>query len=131
MSPITLSDNVTELKPGMAISMASAAMTQDPAFYENPTEFKGDRFLSESSIESRPENQFTSTGPGNVAWGSGRFTCSGRWFASIEMKLILAKILLEYDIKFPEGQTVQPPPFYLDDGILPNRKQNILFRKRI
>lgn len=38
-----------------------------------------------------------------MAFGYGRHACPGRFFAANEIKLICAQILLNYDLKLPEG----------------------------
>jgi cytochrome P450 len=133
MAPIKLSDGVTDLLPGMTISMAAAAIAKDSFYYDRPDEFIGDRFLRETNGDggkTPTENDFTSTGPGNISWGKGRFTCPGRWYANDEMKLIIATILVEYDFKFPDGQMTRPVGYYRDDTLMPNQKQQIMLRKR-
>jgi hypothetical protein len=44
------------------------------------------------------------------------------------MKLILASVLLKYDIKTPDGKRPKDIKFYW--VIMPNLKSKILFRKR-
>ena len=46
------------------------------------------------------------------------------------MKVIIAEILLNYDIKFPDGQTERLLNVYLDIVVEPNPKQSIMFRRR-
>jgi cytochrome P450 len=38
-----------------------------------------------------------------MSFGFGRHACPGRFFAANEIKLILSRILLDYDIKMPDG----------------------------
>lgn len=108
-------------------------MSRDPEYYDNPLSFDGYRFLRDEGFESeqgRSDNEFAGIEPWNIHWGNGRFTCPGRWYASALMKLFVASILMQYDIKFPDGQTERPQNSYLDDGIVPSGKQEILFRLR-
>jgi cytochrome P450 len=132
-SSFDLSDG-THISKGQFISMPAGPMAMDPEFYLDPESFDPHRFAatshSEANGKERRDREFVGTEPGNVHWGSGRFTCPGRWYASGVMKVILAKILLKYDIKFPDGQTERLPNVYLDIVIEPNPKQQILFRQR-
>ncbi|RYP48595.1 hypothetical protein DL768_005550 [Monosporascus sp. mg162] len=52
---------------------------------------------------SREQYQFVSATKENMSFGLGRHACPGRFLAANEIKLILARILLEYDIKMPDG----------------------------
>ncbi|KAK1499410.1 ent-kaurene oxidase [Colletotrichum cuscutae] len=38
-----------------------------------------------------------------MAFGFGRHACPGRFFAATEIKMLIARLLLEYDIRMPEG----------------------------
>ncbi|RYP31688.1 hypothetical protein DL767_005601 [Monosporascus sp. MG133] len=53
--------------------------------------------------KSREQYQFVSVTKESMSFGLGRHACPGRFFAANEIKLILARILLEYDIKMPDG----------------------------
>jgi cytochrome P450 len=42
---------------------------------------------------------FVSTSPEHMAFGFGKHSCPGRFFAAIEVKIALCHILLKYDFK--------------------------------
>ena len=46
------------------------------------------------------------------------------------MKIYIVSIILNYDIKFPEGQDKRPENICLEDEIMPDTKQELLFRLR-
>jgi cytochrome P450 len=48
-------------------------------------------------------SQFIGVGPTSLLFGYGRHACPGRFFAANEIKMILATMLLNYDIKNPDG----------------------------
>ncbi|KAF4630842.1 hypothetical protein G7Y89_g7285 [Cudoniella acicularis] len=129
VSPVTLSNGL-KIPTGTYISMAAEAMSRDPTYYEDPHTFKGDRFFKNSpSKETQPLDDFTGIEPGNLAWGSGRLTCPGRWYGTTMIKLIVGSLLAEYEIKFPEGQTKRPPNLYNNGSIMPDPTQQLLLRK--
>lgn len=107
--------------------MAAESMSRDPAYYEDPNRFDGYRFFRIGA--TAPELEFAGIERGNLAWGSGRLTCPGRWYASALNKLILGMILERYEIKFPNGQETRPPNLYNDGGIMPDPKQVIMVRR--
>jgi cytochrome P450 len=43
----------------------------------------------------------------NLTWGYGQHACPGRFFAANEIKLMLARILMDYDLRLPEGMTAK------------------------
>ena len=131
LSSVKLSDGVTVLPTGTFINMAAGPMSRDPTFYDEPNTFNGYRFYSpDGGAAQPPAHDFTGIEPGNVAWGSGRLTCPGRWYASAMNKLMVASLLVCYDIQFPEGQSTRPPSIYSDGTIMPSPTQEILFRER-
>ncbi|KAF3062198.1 Ent-kaurene oxidase [Daldinia childiae] len=133
MSPIELSDGKTILPRGASIVMSGGPMARDPAFYKNPQQFDGLRFYrpdEDTASSTNIQQDYTGIEPGNLSWGNGRFTCPGRWYASAMIKLIVANLLLEYDISFPPGQMERPPNGKYDTDVHPNFEQNIVLRKR-
>jgi len=132
MSTIKLSDG-TVILPGDTIAMPSGPMAQDQIYYKDPTKFDGYRFFNATAkgqdATQGLENGYTEIEPGNLSWGNGRFSCPGRWYASLMMKLLLAKFILEYDFEFPQSQTVRPSDFVMDVHVLPDMKQRILIKK--
>jgi cytochrome P450 len=127
----------TIISEGTCISMPAGPMAMDPEYYSNPRKFSATRFCTpdNTGLERSGEGfhrvlEFVDTENGNLHWGHGRFTCPGRWYASAVMKLMLAKIIENFDAKFPEGQSKRMPNVYMDLIVEPNPKQVVLFRSR-
>lgn len=118
---IVLSDG-THIPKGVLLAFSQSDIHTDPANYpDNPTEFDAFRFSAPRenylSMVSQGKN-FTNVakaleaknqamiavGPDFLGFGLGRHACPGRFFASQEMKLALAHILLTYDIKIDGGR---------------------------
>lgn len=74
--------------------------------------------------------QYVSTSPGSLPFGHGKLACPGPFYAAAQIKLILASILLEYDVHFPEGQSMRPEKIYSGEGITPDKTQKVLFMLR-
>lgn len=114
--------------------MAAGPMARDPAYYDDPLRFHGFRFCVSDAGQGeagvKAENEYTSIEPGNLTWGSGRFTCPGRWYAGVLIKLLVAALLLEYDFQYPEGQYTRPPNIQNDVHITPDFAQMITVRRR-
>ncbi len=73
--------------------------------------------------------QFTSIGDANTNFGLGRHACPGRFFAAAETKLILAYLLLRYDIRLKEGEG-RPRPMMFMMTKSPSPSAEIMFRRR-
>ena len=73
-------------------------------------------------------NQFVTTNNADqLHWGVGTHACPGRFFASYEIKMLLAHILLNYSFKLPPGMQ-RPKDIGRDIRIVPNPVAELLFR---
>lgn len=130
MSEVKLSDG-TSIPPGQNIKMPSGPMARDDANYADAKTFDGDRFLRKIvEGEKQHENEYAGIEPGNLTWGQGRFSCPGRWYASAMNKLLLAKLLFEYEFELTENKSVKPENMIIDVRVLPNMSKEILFRRK-
>ncbi|KXH40775.1 P450 monooxygenase [Colletotrichum simmondsii] len=124
---ITLSDG-TYLPKGTLITVATHN-TRDPALWgPEPEKFDGNRFLRMRE-EPGQENrwQFVSTSPEFLAFGHGTHACPGRFFASNEMKIVLAHLIMNYDWRIVEGK---PPASMFVSRFVPDPRTVIGCRAR-
>lgn len=145
-APITLSDG-TKIAKGTVVAVPTLHM-QDGERWPEPMKFDGHRFLR---MREQPGNenrwQFVTTSAEHLGFGHGKkpnsppslssrlLTCSlgkhacpGRFFASNEIKIAVAHLLLKYDWQFEGGR-----PESVDDGTsqnLPDAKAKVQFRAR-
>ncbi|KAF6832623.1 cytochrome p450 monooxygenase [Colletotrichum plurivorum] len=99
---VELSDG-TKLARGSNTAVSAERMW-DPEVYENPLEFDGYRFFRERGGPNDAASQLVSTGISHMGFGHGMHSCPGRFFAGNEAKVMIAHLLLKYDLKFAEGQ---------------------------
>ncbi|KAF4776176.1 cytochrome p450 monooxygenase [Colletotrichum scovillei] len=124
---MTLSDG-TYLPKGTLITVATHN-TRDPALWgPEPEKFDGHRFLRMRE-EPGQENrwQFVSTSPEFLAFGHGTHACPGRFFASNEMKIVLAHLIMNYDWRIVEGK---PPASMFVSRFVPDPRTVIGCRAR-
>ncbi|KUI73673.1 Ent-kaurene oxidase [Cytospora mali] len=74
--------------------------------------------------------QFVTVTKENMGFGYGRHACPGRFFAATEIKLLLARILLEYDLKMPDGQKERFANVTVANFCVADLKKEVLFRRR-
>ena len=129
LSDITLSDGFL-IPKGTYTAFSSIGINYDPEIYPNPETFDGFRF---ANLREQPGNenryQFITTSADSISFGHGKYACPGRYFASNEIKIILAGILLRYDLKFEEGKG-RPENVRGRTQTWPNKTAEVLFRKR-
>lgn len=105
MKPISLSDG-TQLPPGTRILAPQAGISLDERYFPEPEKFDALRFykMRQESDEASNRWQFTSLNDTNINFGAGKHACPGRFFASNEIKLVLAHLLINYDIRLKKGE---------------------------
>lgn len=83
--------------------------------------------MRENNIEGH-KHQFVSLDGFNMNFGAGRYACPGRFFASMELKLLLAKLLLQFDFEFPPGQG--RPRLVMDELVAPVPWAKVMVKRR-
>lgn len=114
-------------------------MLHDPAHYPDPEVFNPYRFYDlrtkagetpdPNGFRTRESYQFVSVTKENTSFGFGRHACPGRFFAANEIKLIMARVLLQFDVRFPEGVGERYPNFYAGSVSGPDPTGVVEFRR--
>ncbi|KAK4096713.1 cytochrome P450 [Parathielavia hyrcaniae] len=89
---------------GARVSVPSYPVFHDSSIYPDTGEFKPFRFAEQRSDASidyvrRAAKAFATTSTDFLAFGHGRNACPGRFFAANELKLMMAHLVLHYDIE--------------------------------
>ena len=137
LKAFTFSDG-TVIPRGALIFTAAQA---DTSIHPNPDLFDGFRF---SNLEKEQQGngprpltanlggsvrfKLVTTTPDHLVWGYGRHACSGRFFAALLLKVVLAHVVLRYDVKFENGG--RPEDMIVGFNRLPNPHGRVLLRKR-
>lgn len=101
---------------GAMIETAGYAVSHDAEVFAEPERYDGLRFYglrqrsedfnrpgagdkAATSLDAAAHNQFVSVSQNMLTFGYGRHACPGRFFAANEVKMIMARTLLTYDIR--------------------------------
>ena len=131
LQPITLSDG-TSIPRGTYTFSPAHAINFDPASYADPRTFDGLRFYNLrrlSQAEDEKKHQLTSVTKTEMQFGGGRHACPGRWFASHQIKMVLAAVIGRYEVKLKDGQG-RPKSIVFQTNQFPDTKAEILFKDR-
>ncbi|PGH19028.1 hypothetical protein AJ79_00062 [Helicocarpus griseus UAMH5409] len=94
-----------KLPKGSVICVDSYHIHNSPQLWEDPEAFDPMRFYK---LRQKPgheaRHQFSSLGSDSPGWGDGPQACPGRQFAGNTIKIVLAHLLLNYDIELPPEQ---------------------------
>ncbi|PGG99977.1 hypothetical protein AJ79_08339 [Helicocarpus griseus UAMH5409] len=127
---LTLQDG-TIVPAGTIIGIPSHAISHDPEFYPSPSTFDGFRFVPDTTASHQQgPPSFVTTNASNLSWGYGKHACSGRFFASNEIKIIIAYFLLNYDFKFAKDRKDRPKNFSYELQNMPDPTVEIMIKRR-
>ncbi|XP_052183819.1 cytochrome P450 736A117-like [Diospyros lotus] len=85
------------IKAGTQVIINAWAIARDPSYWEDPEEFRPERFMNPNSLDFRGQNFEY------IPFGSGRRGCAGISFAMHINELVLAKLVNEFDFSLPGG----------------------------
>ncbi|KAF2014407.1 cytochrome P450 [Aaosphaeria arxii CBS 175.79] len=123
------------LPVGTRFGFPAQAIQHDHDALDNPAEFDGFRFVrrgvDDRSVASG-EKQWaaSSVDTSYLPFGYGNHVCPGRFFAIRLIKLIITKIILEFDIKWDRKGKDRPTPINIEGQFVPNMQQKIYLKRR-
>ncbi|OHW94725.1 ent-kaurene oxidase [Colletotrichum incanum] len=129
----------TTIPAGIDIAVPALPVNLDESKYPQPLQFDPHRFVRlRSGVDadpigyaSREQYQFISVTKENMAFGFGKPACPGRFFAANEMKLILIRLLQDYDMKMPKDIKGRYPNIIRGTSISPDTTKTIMMRRRL
>ncbi|KAL5378442.1 hypothetical protein PMIN06_010391 [Paraphaeosphaeria minitans] len=128
--------NGTTIPEGVATLIPMEPIHQDESIYPNAATYNAFRFCEKGALRSildtnsasePAKKSAVSLDDSFVSFGIGKHACPGRFFALYEMKLMLAHIVLNYDVEFMKER---PGHFNVMWLRLPSDKVKINIRKR-
>ncbi|KAI8946241.1 cytochrome P450 [Xylaria longipes] len=130
LKPLKLSIG-PEVPAGAVICIDAYNMVKSQAKWGDPETFDPERFLK---MRQQPghENmhQFTSLDSDMPGWGGGPQACPGRFFAGNSIKVFLTHLLLNYDIKLPQGAAKPSVGSMPNGSVMPDLFARIMIRER-
>ncbi|KAG5745511.1 hypothetical protein H9Q69_013162 [Fusarium xylarioides] len=129
IADMTLPDG-TFVPKGTKLEINTCSIHKDHELYENPEEFDGLRFHKWRKAPGKEKKyMYSSSGTDDLSWGFGRHACPGRYLSAINIKLIMAELLMNYDIKLPDGVS-RPENIEFEVLCSPEPDFEILFKDR-
>ncbi|GKT96318.1 cytochrome P450 [Colletotrichum tofieldiae] len=125
---------------GSFIELPSIGIYTDEEFFPDADKFDPLRFYTmrqekreqktgSKQAEVVSNAQFVSVGQSSLTFGYGRHACPGRFFAVNEIKMILATLLVNYDLMNAAGSRERYPNVVSGPMSFPDPNKTILLRK--
>lgn len=129
-SPLALDDgSVVPKDTTVYFDMYHAHRSSEVQHNTDTAAYDGFRFSKLRENEGSPNKYLAATtGPDNLPFGHGAHSCPGRFFAVAEMKIVLAHLLLNYDIRIKSGE--RPKTSYWGMAVVMDRNAKVLIRKK-
>lgn len=123
---------------GCLIEVPVIGINFDDEVVENPEKFDAFRSYRAREMEglegaekasAGASNQFVSVSPSNLLFGYGRHACPGRFFAANEIKMIVSRAILDYDMKTSDGSRERYPNLSFGGQSVPDPSKELLFKR--
>ncbi|XP_057535420.1 cytochrome P450 736A117-like [Amaranthus tricolor] len=92
--------NGLDVVAGTQVIVNSWAIQRDPSIWEEPKEFRPERFLNNNTYDSKGQNFH------NIPFGGGRRICPAISFGVIKAELVIATLIYEFDWELPSGSSI-------------------------
>lgn len=129
MKPFNFADG-TYVPAGTMLAVPVHHIGRDPSLFpEHPERFDPYRFTKLRQNEGEGNHfQFASVTNGTMAFGWGKAACPGRFFAAMEIKLILMHLVMHYDFKTVDGEE-RYANVEFGNMNMPDTKRTLLLKK--
>lgn len=128
---ITLKDG-TQIPPGAHLAWPAYHHSHDPSVTQDPEVFDPLRsYRKRHANGGENHSRFVAGQPNkdHLTFGFGGQACPGRHFAVNEIKLILSRLLLEYDFAYPVGKS-RPKNIHINELVVVDPTAKLMMKKR-
>ncbi|KAF8204330.1 cytochrome P450 [Mycena galopus ATCC 62051] len=122
----------TVVPSGYNIAVPLKPIHFDENVYPEPYKFDCFRFSKlRESKGSDIKYRFTNIEKDFMLFGLGRHACPGRFFASMELKIMLSHLLLNYDVRLADGAKEAPKSITFAHNVMPDMKACVTLTPRV
>ncbi|KAI8627698.1 cytochrome P450 [Xylariaceae sp. FL1651] len=135
---LTTEDGIA-LPKGSMVSFLAFPLQVEKDQFEDPRKYDPFRYSRVREAAADPDTgrpgashlSFVSTSPDHLPFSHGRHACPGRFLIDFELKMIVAYVLMNYDIEFPaEYDGKRPQNFWLAEANMPPAGVKLRLKRR-
>ena len=137
--PLTILSRITSkdlslsgyyIPAGTELHMHIYHMSRDENVFLQPTAFRPERWLRDKTEDNLKSNMFNEAKEvfSSLPFGFGTRMCIGRRIAELELHLLLARIVQQFEIHYPPGAELIEP--FMRGIIIPDRPVRVKFMDR-
>ena len=127
-APLTVS-GCPQIPKGTLIAFANSRFDMSSSQSFDPNEFDGFRYSDLQAEAGEAGHRLITPSADALTWGYGLHACPGRLYAVTEIKVILAHLISNYDLRLRQGET-RPPNSSHDFQIMPHPEAAVVFIPR-
>ncbi|KXN90613.1 Nitrite reductase [NAD(P)H] [Leucoagaricus sp. SymC.cos] len=117
--------------PGYKVAIDMHAVHFNPDVYPDPRHCDLFRFSKLREVDGTDAKYgFATVDNHYLPFGAGRHACAGRFFAAMELKMMIAHIILNFDISYPQGIHTRPKNIVFNGAIVPDTRAKLIFTAR-
>ncbi|KAF2026975.1 putative cytochrome P450 monooxygenase [Setomelanomma holmii] len=119
-----------QIPQGTRVAFPAFNILMDPDVTPNPDRFDAFRAYNLRESTGRCRDFMVQSDKDHLVFGHGKQACPGRYFAAAELKIVLSRLLTEYDFRFVESKPT-PRTFFLDENCYLDPAANLMLRRRV
>ena len=123
----TFSDGFT-MPGGTWVGIPQQALMLDPRNYDDPLRFDGRRFVTTDNGAPVSATRLSHPSESFPFWGSVARACPGRFYVSSVVKMVIAHIVMNYDVKLADEKTARTAVWLTNT--MPHPSLKIMVRER-
>lgn len=126
-------DTGVALPKGTLFSFLGQPAQTDNEYFDDALNYDPFRFsrTRETNVDAGGAQSFVTTSAEHLPFGHGRHACPGRFLVDFELKMIIAYLLMNYDLRFPvEYNGKRPPNQWKAEALFPPEHARLLVRRR-
>lgn len=128
LKPISLSDG-TSVNAGTMLAVPTDVLDREESRWSDLDDFQGFRYynLRQSTARESNRHRFSESSSEAMFFGYGVQACPGRFSASVELKILMAHLIMNFDMRLKDKEKGRPANSEFHDRLFPDTTDEVIF----